>query len=93
MLRAGYSLGGRGSSVVRDMDELRAAVQRALHGTSQVLLEQCLSGWKELEYELVRDSEDNCVAVCAMENVDPMGVHTGDSIVVAPTQTLSDADH
>lgn len=93
VVRAGYSLGGRGSAIVGDAAELREAVERALHGASQVLLEECLTGWKELEYELLRDPAGNSVAVCTMENVDPMGVHTGESIVVAPAQTLSDADH
>ena len=93
VLRAGFSLGGRGSAVVRSADELAAAVPRALLGAPQVLLEESLLGWKELEYELLRDPAGNSVAVCTMENVDPMGVHTGESIVVAPAQTLSDADH
>ena len=93
ILRAGFSLGGRGSAIVRHADELPAAIQRALAGVGQVLLEECLSGWKEIEYELVRDADDNCITVCNMENFDPMGVHTGESIVVAPSQTLSDADY
>ncbi|HRI55457.1 MAG TPA: carbamoyl-phosphate synthase large subunit, partial [Pseudomonadota bacterium] len=79
--------------LVRSADELAAAVPRALLGAPQVLLEESLLGWKELEYELLRDPAGNSVAVCTMENVDPMGVHTGESIVVAPAQTLSDADH
>ena len=93
VLRAGFSLGGRGSAIVRGESELAAAIEHALRGVPQVLLEECLSGWKELEYELVRDADDNCIAVCNIENVDPMGVHTGESIVVAPSQTLSDDDH
>jgi carbamoyl-phosphate synthase large subunit len=93
VLRAGFALGGRGSAVVRSADELAAAAARALHGAPQVLLEESLLGWKELEYELLRDPAGNAVAVCTMENVDPMGVHTGESIVVAPAQTLSDSDH
>ncbi len=93
MLRAGFSLGGRGSAIVHDHKALKDAVERALSGVPQVLLEECLSGWKEFEYELVRDEKDNCLAVCNMENIDPMGVHTGESIVVAPSQTLSDAEH
>jgi carbamoyl-phosphate synthase large subunit len=93
VLRAGFSLGGRGSAVVRSADELLAAVHRALLGAPQVLLEESLLGWKELEYELLCDPAGNSIAVCTMENVDPMGVHTGESIVVAPAQTLSDADH
>lgn len=93
VLRAGFSLGGRGSAIVRSESELAAAIDYALRGVPQVLLEECLSGWKELEYELVRDADDNCIAVCNIENVDPMGVHTGESIVVAPSQTLCDDDH
>ena len=93
VLRAGFSLGGRGSAVVHSLAELDAAVERALAGNGQVLLEECLSGWKEIEYELVRDGDDNAITVCNMENIDPMGVHTGESIVVAPSQTLSDADY
>ncbi|MFO0575713.1 MAG: carbamoyl-phosphate synthase (glutamine-hydrolyzing) large subunit [Polyangia bacterium] len=93
VLRAGFSLGGRGSAIVRGESELAAAIEHALRGVPQVLLEECLSGWKELEYELVRDADDNCIAVCNIENVDPMGVHTGESVVVAPSQTLSDDDH
>ena len=93
ILRAGFSLGGRGSAIVTGPGELQPAIERALAGVGQVLLEECLSGWKEIEYELVRDAYDNCITVCNMENVDPMGVHTGESIVVAPSQTLSDADY
>jgi carbamoyl-phosphate synthase large subunit len=93
ILRAGFSLGGRGSSIVRDEQGMRAAVDRALGGVPQVLVEECLAGWKEVEYEVVRDGSDNCITVCNMENVDPMGIHTGDSVVVAPTQTLDDRDH
>ena len=93
ILRAGFSLGGRGSAIVKGPQELTAAIERALAGVGQVLLEECLSGWKEIEYELVRDKDNNCITVCNMENFDPMGVHTGESIVVAPSQTLSDADY
>ena len=93
ILRAGFSLGGRGSAIVKSQHELGQAVERALAGVGQVLLEECLSGWKEIEYELVRDKDNNCITVCNMENFDPMGVHTGESIVVAPSQTLSDADY
>jgi carbamoyl-phosphate synthase large subunit len=93
ILRAGFSLGGRGSAIVKGPQELTAAIERALAGVGQVLLEECLSGWKEIEYELVRDQDNNCITVCNMENFDPMGVHTGESIVVAPSQTLSDADY
>jgi carbamoyl-phosphate synthase large subunit len=92
MLRGGYALGGRGSGIVRRESDIDAALARAFAGgISQVLVEECLEGWKEIEYEVVRDARDNCVTVCNMENFDPMGVHTGDSIVVAPSQTLDDA--
>src|SRR5437870_3168268 len=94
MLRAGYALGGKGSGVVRAEAELEDALGRAFAGgVQQVLAEEYLGGWKEIEYELVRDSRDNCISVCNMENLDPMGIHTGESIVVAPAQTLSDTDH
>jgi carbamoyl-phosphate synthase large subunit len=94
MLRGGYALGGLGSGIVRSDAEIDAALRRAFAGgVSQVLVEECLEGWKEIEYEVVRDLHDNCVAVCNMENLDPMGIHTGDSIVVAPSQTLDDAEY
>jgi len=94
MLRGGYALGGKGSGIVRSEAEIDAALRRAFAGgASQVLVEECLEGWKEIEYEVVRDGRDNCVTVCNMENLDPMGIHTGDSIVVAPSQTLDDAEY
>jgi carbamoyl-phosphate synthase large subunit len=93
MVRGAFSLGGLGSGICRDADELAAIAERALTHTGQILVEECLSGWKEIEYELVRDGFDNCIAVCNMENVDPMGIHTGESIVVAPSQTLNDAEY
>lgn len=93
ILRAGFSLGGRSSAVVSSETELLPAVGRALSGVPQVLVEEYLSRFKEIEYELLRDRAGNTLAVCNMENVDPMGVHTGDSIVVAPCQTLSDDEH
>jgi carbamoyl-phosphate synthase large subunit len=94
MLRGGYALGGKGSGIVRTEAEIEAALRRALcGGATQVLVEECLEGWKEIEYEVVRDARDNCVTVCNMENFDPMGIHTGDSIVVAPSQTLNDAEY
>jgi carbamoyl-phosphate synthase large subunit len=92
ILRAAFSLGGQGAAVVRDEAALAAALDRAFVSSSQVLVEECLSGWKELEYEVVRDAYDNCITVCNMENFDPVGVHTGDSIVIAPAQTLDDRD-
>jgi carbamoyl-phosphate synthase large subunit len=94
MLRGGYALGGKGSGIVRKEAEIDAALRRAFAGgANQVLVEECLEGWKEIEYEVVRDGRDNCVTVCNMENFDPMGIHTGDSIVVAPSQTLNDAEY
>ena len=93
ILRGAFSLGGKGSAIVRDERDIEAAVRRMLAGVPQVLVEECLSGWKEIEYEVVRDGDDNCITVCNMENVDPMGIHTGDSIVVAPSQTLNDHEY
>jgi len=93
MLRGGYALGGKGSGIVRLEADIEPALRRAFAGgVTQVLVEECLEGWKEIEYEVVRDIRDNCVTVCNMENFDPMGIHTGDSIVVAPSQTLNDAE-
>ncbi len=94
MLRGGYALGGKGSGLVRLDSDIEAALRRAFAGgVTQVLVEESLEGWKEIEYEVVRDARDNCVTVCNMENFDPMGIHTGDSIVVAPSQTLNDAEY
>jgi carbamoyl-phosphate synthase large subunit len=94
MLRGGYSLGGKGSGIVATQEALDAAVKRAFTGGArQVLVEECLRGWKEIEYEVVRDARDNCITVCNMENLDPMGIHTGESIVVAPSQTLNDDEY
>lgn len=89
MVRIAYALGGLGSGIVSNEDELVEKLQRAFSFTNQVLIEESLYGWKEVEYEIVRDKFDNCITVCSMENLDPMGIHTGDSIVVAPVQTLS----
>ncbi len=93
MVRSGYSLGGLGSGVVQDPGELKTLVTKALAQTPQVLVEEYLRGWKEVEYEVVRDRFDNCITVCNMENFDPMGIHTGESIVIAPSQTLSNKDY
>jgi carbamoyl-phosphate synthase large subunit len=94
MLRGGYSLGGKGSGIVENPEQLDAAAKRAFAGGArQVLVEECLRGWKEIEYEVVRDGRDNCITVCNMENFDPMGIHTGESIVVAPSQTLNDEEY
>ncbi len=94
MLRGGYALGGKGSGIVETAAEFDEALRRAFSGGSpQVLVEECLAGWKEIEYEVVRDCRDNCITVCNMENLDPMGIHTGESIVVAPSQTLNDEEY
>ncbi len=89
MCRIAYALGGLGSGVVHNAEQLEHKTEMAFAHTSQVLIEEYLRGWKEVEYEIVRDRFDNCIAVCSMENVDPMGIHTGESIVVAPVQTLT----
>jgi carbamoyl-phosphate synthase large subunit len=89
MCRIAYALGGLGSGVARNKKDLAEMTAKALSFTRQVLIEEYLHGWKEIEYELVRDRFDNCICVCSMENVDPMGIHTGESVVVAPVQTLS----
>ncbi|MCK4537786.1 MAG: carbamoyl-phosphate synthase (glutamine-hydrolyzing) large subunit [Candidatus Krumholzibacteria bacterium] len=93
MCRIAYALGGLGSGIVRNKKELVNLVTKAFSHTGQVLVEECLLGWKELEYEVVRDHEDNCIVICSMENIDPMGIHTGESVVVAPVQTLTAAEH
>jgi carbamoyl-phosphate synthase large subunit len=94
ILRGAYSLGGKGSAICDTDPQLEAALLRAFGGgTAQVLVEESLRGWKELEYEVVRDARDNCITVCNMENVDPLGIHTGESIVVAPSQTLNDDEY
>lgn len=93
MIRAGFSLGGQDSGVARNQKELIEIATRALSKVKQILIEEYLSGWKEIEYEVVRDRFDNCITVCNMENVDPMGIHTGESVVVAPTQTLNNFEY
>ncbi len=93
IVRAAYALGGLGSGFCENADELRALVEKALAFSPQVLIEKSLKGWKEVEYEVVRDRFDNCITVCNMENFDPLGIHTGESIVVAPSQTLSNDDY
>ncbi len=93
MLRVAYALGGLGSGLCSDESEVRDRATRALAHSPQVLVEEYLTGWKEVEYEVVRDQYDNCITVCNMENLDPMGIHTGESIVVAPSQTLTNAEY
>jgi len=93
IIRSGYALGGLGSGFCSDEKELRALTERTFSFTGQVLVEESLRGWKEVEYEVVRDGYDNCITVCNMENFDPLGIHTGESIVVAPSQTLSNREY
>ena len=93
IVRAAYALGGLGSGFCDDEQQLVALVEKALAFSPQVLVEKSLKGWKEVEYEVVRDRYDNCITVCNMENFDPLGIHTGESIVVAPSQTLSNEDY
>ncbi len=93
MLRVAYALGGAGSGVALDEKELTEKAKRAFAYSNQVLVEKYLGGWKEIEYEVVRDAHDNCITVCNMENFDPMGIHTGESIVVAPSQTLTNSEY
>jgi carbamoyl-phosphate synthase large subunit len=93
MLRSGFSLGGLGSGKILNPGELKERVTEVLNATPQVLIEEYLTGWKEFEYEIVRDINDNTLTICNMENLDPMGVHTGESIVVAPAQTLDNREH
>ncbi|MBI9070154.1 MAG: carbamoyl-phosphate synthase (glutamine-hydrolyzing) large subunit [Melioribacteraceae bacterium] len=89
MVRIAYALGGLGSGIVANKEELLEKARKAFKFTGQILVEESLYGWKEVEYEIVRDQYNNCITICSMENLDPMGIHTGDSIVVAPVQTLS----
>ncbi len=93
VLRAGFSLGGQGSGVVRDDAELSALASIAFARSPEVLVEESLHGWKEIEYEVVRDRAGNAITVCNMENMDPLGIHTGESIVVAPSQTLDNDEY
>jgi len=95
IIRPSYTLGGTGGGIARTMEELRAQVAYGLQMSRihQVLVEESVLGWKEIEYEVIRDAKDTCITVCNMENIDPMGIHTGESIVVTPSQTLSDEEH
>ena len=93
ILRAAYALGGLGSGFCDNEDELLSQAEEAFSFSPQVLVEKSLKGWKEIEYEVVRDRYDNCITVCNMENLDPLGIHTGESIVVAPSQTLSNNEY
>ena len=93
IVRAAYALGGLGSGFCDNEQELNTLVEKAFSFSPQVLVEKSLKGWKEVEYEVVRDRFDNCITVCNMENFDPLGIHTGESIVIAPSQTLSNTDY
>ena len=93
IVRAAYALGGLGSGFCDNEEELNVLVEKAFSFSPQVLVEKSLRGWKEVEYEVVRDRFDNCITVCNMENFDPLGIHTGESIVIAPSQTLSNTDY
>jgi carbamoyl-phosphate synthase large subunit len=93
IVRAAYALGGLGSGFCNNEQELEALAEKAFNYSSQLLVEKSLKGWKEIEYEVVRDRYDNCITVCNMENFDPLGIHTGESIVVAPSQTLTNSEY
>ncbi|KAL0081580.1 large subunit of carbamoyl-phosphate synthase [Phycomyces blakesleeanus] len=93
IVRSAFSLGGLGSGFASNGDELRSLATKSLALTPQLLVEKSMKGWKEVEYEVVRDASNNCITVCNMENFDPLGIHTGESIVVAPSQTLSDEEY
>ncbi len=93
IIRVAFTLGGQGSGFCSDMEELRQMAGKAFSYSPQILVEESLKGWKEIEYEVVRDQFDNCITVCNMENFDPLGIHTGESIVVAPSQTLNNSEY
>ena len=95
LIRPAYTLGGTGGGIAHTRSELESVVGRGLvySRIHQVLIEESILGWKEFEYEVMRDAQNTCITVCSMENLDPMGIHTGESIVIAPAQTLSDQDH
>lgn len=93
IIRAAFTLGGQGSGFCDNIEELKQLASRAFSFSDQILVEESLKGWKEVEYEVVRDKYDNCITVCNMENFDPLGIHTGESIVVAPSQTLTNSEY
>jgi len=93
MIRIAFALGGLGSGICTSREEVEELAEKAFAHTNQILVEEYLKGWKEIEYEVVRDKYDNCITVCNMENFDPMGIHTGESIVVAPSQTLNNSEY
>ena len=93
IIRAAFTLGGQGSGFCNNLEELKVLATNAFSYSPQILVEESLKGWKEVEYEVVRDRFDNCITVCNMENFDPLGIHTGESIVVAPSQTLTNSEY
>ena len=93
LVRAAFALGGLGSGFASNEAELSKLAKQAFASSNQILIDEDLRGWKEVEYEVVRDCKDNCITVCNMENFDPLGIHTGDSIVIAPSQTLSNSEY
>ena len=95
IIRPAYTLGGTGGGIAHNQEELEHFCKMGMEKSAigQILLEKSVAGWKEVEYEVIRDAKDNCIIICSMENLDPVGVHTGDSIVVAPTQTLNDSQY
>jgi len=95
IIRSAFTLGGTGSGVAYTAQDVRRIAENGLNKSRirQILVEESVLGWKEFEYEVMRDASDTCITICNMENIDPMGIHTGESIVVTPSQTLSDADH
>nr|QID54901.1 carbamoyl-phosphate synthate large chain [Blattabacterium sp. (Aeluropoda insignis)] len=93
IIRSAYTLGGLGSGFAKNVNDLKKIVNKAFSYSSQIVVEEYLEGWKEIEYEIVRDKYDNCISVCNMENFDPIGIHTGESIVVAPSQTLTNSEY
>ncbi|WP_185871977.1 carbamoyl-phosphate synthase (glutamine-hydrolyzing) large subunit [Blattabacterium cuenoti] len=93
IIRSAYTLGGLGSGFAKNINDLKKIVNKAFSYSSQIVVEESLEGWKEVEYEIVRDKYDNCISVCNMENFDPIGIHTGESIVVAPSQTLTNSEY
>ena len=95
IIRPAFTLGGLGGGIAKNQKEYLKIIKSGLHESpvSQVLVEECLEGWKEFEMEVVRDKKDNCIIICSIENIDPMGIHTGDSVTVAPALTLTDKEY
>ncbi|MCK5299662.1 MAG: ATP-grasp domain-containing protein, partial [Candidatus Aenigmarchaeota archaeon] len=93
MIRSAFALGGMGSGMAKNKRDLKNLLIKAFSYSNQILIEKYLGGWKEIEYEVVRDEFDNCITVCNMENFDPLGIHTGESIVIAPSQTLTNSEY